>query len=109
MNSFNHCALGSVGQWLYETVGGLKPDCKQPGFKHFVWAPEPGGGLDFARVTFNSTRGRIESSWQIEGTELRLQIMIPPGCTSTARLPGEESERFLDAGTHSFRTPRPDL
>ena len=26
MNSFNHYAFGSVGEWLYEWMGGLRPE-----------------------------------------------------------------------------------
>ena len=31
MNSFNHYGLGSIGDWLYDAVGGLAPG--QPGYK----------------------------------------------------------------------------
>ena len=31
MNSFNHYGLGSIGDWLYDSVGGLAP--RTPGYK----------------------------------------------------------------------------
>ena len=36
MNSFNHYSLGSVGQWLYQSVAGIDTDPDQPGYKH-IW------------------------------------------------------------------------
>jgi len=45
MNSFNHYGLGSVGDWLYRSVGGLGPDPADPGYHRITIAPQPGGGL----------------------------------------------------------------
>ena len=39
MNSFNHYALGSCGQWLYEGVAGIAPDPEQPGYRHIIIHP----------------------------------------------------------------------
>ena len=36
MNSFNHYSYGSVGEWFYNYVGGIKADEKEPGYKHFT-------------------------------------------------------------------------
>ena len=41
MNSFNHYSLGSVAQWLYEYVAGIRL-AKPPGYEHVLIAPEPG-------------------------------------------------------------------
>jgi len=40
MNSFNHYSLGSVGQWLYEYVAGIR--ALEPGYARVLIAPEPG-------------------------------------------------------------------
>ena len=50
MNSFNHYAYGSIGAWLYNTVAGIEIDPAQPGYKHIVLRPQPGGGLTHAAV-----------------------------------------------------------
>ena len=47
MNSFNHFGLGSIGDWLYDEVGGLAP--LEPGYKKQLvaaldrvsWVPPP--------------------------------------------------------------------
>ena len=58
MNSFNHYSLGSVAQWLYEYVAGIRLDPERPGYEHVLIAPEP-GGLEWARATYHSVRGPI--------------------------------------------------
>jgi alpha-L-rhamnosidase len=88
MNSFNHYAFGSVGEWLYRFVAGIDTDPDAPGFKRVVVQPRPGGGLTFARGTYDSVRGRVASEWRLEGERLRLKIVIPPNATATVHVPG---------------------
>jgi len=91
MNSFNHWALGSVGEWVWRHVVGLNPDEAQPSYKHFVIEPRPGGGLTWARGSYDSVRGRIESHWRIEGNRFRLRVSVPPNATATVSLPSEDA------------------
>ena len=57
MNSFNHYSLGSVGQWLYEYVGGIR--AAAPGYERVLIAPEP-GELEPGRASiYRSVRGTI--------------------------------------------------
>ena len=85
MNSFNHYSLGSVGQWLYQTVAGI--DTLEPGFQRVLIQPQPGGGLTWVRAAHDSIRGRIESQWQLEDGQFKLRIVIPTNTTATVRLP----------------------
>jgi alpha-L-rhamnosidase len=85
MNSFNHYSLGSVGQWLYEHVAGIR--AAEPGYRHVVIAPEP-GELDHAEATYVSVRGPITSAWRRQGDTLLLQVEIPANVTATVLLPG---------------------
>ena len=45
MNSFNHYAYGAIGEWMYRVVAGLELDPSEPGYKHVLVQPQPGGGL----------------------------------------------------------------
>ncbi len=87
MNSFNHYAYGAIGSWLYGVVAGIRPDPDEPGFKHILISPEPGGGLTHARAELDSMYGRIESGWEITEDGFKLQVVIPPNTHATVRLP----------------------
>ena len=87
MNSFNHYSLGSVGQWLFQTVAGIDSDPAQPGFEYIVMRPQPGGGITHASATLQTPRGTISSAWWLEGDTLRLEIEIPANTTATLTLP----------------------
>jgi alpha-L-rhamnosidase len=79
MNSFNHYAFGAVGEWLYETVAGVRPDPERPGYEHVVIDPRPGGTLTWVEATYRSPRGEIAVRWDEHG----LDVTIPPGVTAT--------------------------
>ncbi|GAA2631725.1 alpha-L-rhamnosidase [Paractinoplanes durhamensis] len=85
MNSFNHYGLGSVGDWLYRSVGGVAPAA--PGYRQVLIAPLPGGTLTSAAAALTTGYGPTSSSWTRSGSTLTLKVVIPAGATATVRLP----------------------
>ena len=102
MNSFNHYAYGAIGEWLYTYVAGITIDEENPGYKHFVLAPHPGGGLTNANAEFNSMYGKITSSWRIEGASFTYEVEVPANTTATVILPYSKEVKNLGSGKYSF-------
>ncbi len=96
MNSFNHYALGSVGEWLYRFVLGLELAPGAAGFDRLEMRPHPGGELTWARGSFESVRGRITAGWRVEEGIFSYQIELPPGVSASVHLPGAAPGRFSD-------------
>jgi alpha-L-rhamnosidase len=96
MNSFNHYAFGSVGQWLFSTVAGIDTD--GPGFKNIIIRPQPGGGLTFARTNYNSIHGPIVSDWKIEDDKFTLNVSLPVNTTATVYIPAAHADRVTESG-----------
>jgi len=91
MNSFNHYAYGSIGDWMYRVISGIDTSEEKPGYKHIIIKPQPGGGLTFASASFDTMYGKVKSSWKKEGKITRLEITIPHNTTATVILPGAKS------------------
>jgi alpha-L-rhamnosidase len=108
MNSFNHYSLGSVAQWLYEYVAGVRLDPERPGYEHVVIAPTP-GPIEHARAAFRSVRGVIKSGWARTDEGLSVSVDVPANVTATVVLPadGNLTEGGHDAneavGVHHLR------
>ncbi|MFD0711527.1 family 78 glycoside hydrolase catalytic domain [Paenibacillus sp. GCM10027626] len=98
MNSFNHYAFGAIGEWLYRYVAGIDTDEAGPGFKHIHIRPLPGGGLSYARATYQSMYGEIVSSWKIANKEMTIEVNIPPNTTATLELPNALQDRVTEQG-----------
>ncbi|MEL7159225.1 MAG: alpha-L-rhamnosidase C-terminal domain-containing protein [Bacteroidota bacterium] len=99
MNSFNHYAYGAIGQWLYERVAGIRP--LAAGYREIGFAPLPGGPLTSAAATYESPYGEIASSWSLDGEEMTLDLIVPPGTTGRLTLP----ETYADLLEHNGKTP----
>jgi alpha-L-rhamnosidase len=102
MNSFNHYSLGSVGQWLYEYVAGIR--AAAPGYERVLIAPEP-GELEWARAEYRSVRGPIVSVWRQAGDTFQLDVEIPANVTATVVVPGGERVE-VGPGRHTFSAAR---
>ena len=100
MTSFNHYALGAVVDWLHRTVAGLAP--LEPGYAKVLVAPQPGGGLTWARTSLRTPHGKVSVSWSVdEDGELRLEATLPDGVTGLVRLP-DGTEREIGSGRHEL-------
>ncbi len=85
MNSFSHYAFGVVGQWLYETVAGIRSG--EPGFEKIVISPQPGGDLTWVKARYRSVRGEIRVDWKTEDGRLSLDVEIPANTTALVTFP----------------------
>ncbi len=105
MNSFNHYSLGSVGQWLYQDVGGIDTDPNAPGFARIRIRPHPGPGLTQARAVYDSIRGRIVSAWRTDGAGLTLDVTIPANTTATVFVPAPMGADVTEGSVPVARAP----
>ncbi len=87
MNSFNHYAYGAIGEWLYRVVAGIEIDEQNPGYKHIIIQPHPGGGLTYAKARLDSMYGPIESGWKLTDKTMTVNIEVPANTIATVRLP----------------------
>lgn len=102
MNSFNHYAYGSIGEWLVRTAAGLDIDEAHPGYKHFFICPQIGGGLTWAEAEYKSVYGMIRIHWSLEGDIVTLNAEIPANTgadfvlTQAAEILGSDGLTFSD-------------
>jgi alpha-L-rhamnosidase len=96
MNSFNHYAFGSVGEWLFRYAAGIDQHPGGVGFERVLLRPHPGASLSWARATFRSPRGPIVSNWSRDGDALLLDVSIPPNVTASVHLPSTDPKSARD-------------
>ena len=102
MTSFNHYALGAVADWLHRTVAGLAPAA--PGYRAIAIRPLVGGGLSHARARHITPYGLAESSWSLDGGQLTVAIIVPPGAAAEVTLPQSGRAPFtVESGAHRWQ------
>jgi alpha-L-rhamnosidase len=87
MNSFNHYAFATVGAWLYRCVAGINPDPTRPGYRRIRFRPYPNRDLGEVSATLESVSGRVSSSWEVTGGEVRLSLEVPSNCEGVLEMP----------------------
>ena len=90
MNSFNHFALGAVGQWMFEYQLGITANYAEgeAGYKHFVLQPTAGGTYTALEGSYDSHYGRIRSAWTADkGVITGYRCTVPANTTATLYLP----------------------
>jgi alpha-L-rhamnosidase len=95
MNSFNHYAYGAIGAWLYNTVAGIELDPEQPGYKHSILRPQPGGGLTYASATLKTPYGELVSRWKIEGGKFEWTVVVPANTRATLHVPSTANQKIM--------------
>lgn len=98
MNSLNHWALGSVGEWMMRTVIGINPHPVVPGWSQFELRPIPGGGLKNAEGSFHTCRGVVESSWHIDGATTVYKFTVPANTSASVWLPAVDVANITEGG-----------
>jgi alpha-L-rhamnosidase len=95
MNSFNHYAFGSVGRWLFNTVGGIDTD--GPGYKTIIIHPQP-GNMTSTKASYDSINGNIISDWQLKGNTFTLNVTVPANTTATVYIPADSVKNITESG-----------
>ena len=104
MTSFNHYALGAVADWMHRTIAGIAP--LSPGYDRALIAPQPGGGLTWAKGALDTRHGTIATDWSLDDDgRLSLRVTVPEGVEATVRLP-DGTEQVVHAGDHAFTGAR---
>lgn len=103
MNSLNHYAYGSVMEYVYGYLAGVRPGNR--GFRNAVIAPQPDIRIGHADCTLNTVSGKFVSNWRIESDgNVSLHVEVPFGCTATVTLPRSDKEPFtVDAGSYDYK------
>ncbi len=102
MTSFNHYAFGAVAYWMHQIIGGIAP--LEPGYSRVLIAPQPGGGIQWARSSLETRHGKISVSWSRDDDgPIELDIAVPEGVTALVQLPGMQ-EQELGGGQHRLST-----
>lgn len=99
--SYNHYSYGAVSEFLFGRIAGIQPVWENPGYRHFLLRPVPGGTLAWAKAEYQSPYGLIHSSWQRDGGEMKFFFRIPANTTASVHLPNGRQEE-LGSGQYEF-------
>lgn len=101
--SVDHFALGSVGRWFFEYLGGIRLDPEISAFKRFVLKPVFYRELGHVSASYRTRYGEITSAWRTADAQngWKWEFTVPEGTTAMVQLPDGEPTEYK-AGTYSL-------
>ncbi len=112
MNSLNHYSYGSIVEWMYRCMAGLRPTEDAPGFRRSIIQPMPDYRLPKVDMTYRSAAGEYAVSYEIMADgSFALDVAVPFGATATLHLPNHPAPVVeLKAGRYHTRyQPQPAM
>jgi len=94
--SRNHHMFGSIAQWFYEGLAGIRPAA--PGYAKIVVRPLVPTGLDSVSASIETVRGRAASRWLRAGQGLELDVTVPTTSTARIYVPAANAESVREIG-----------
>ena len=101
MVSFNHYSFGSVGEFYYRYILGIKP--LEPGYAKIALRPFVDARLCSVEGRFHSRAGEIKSAWRTDGNTATVRVTVP---APTALTLPDGTVRELEPGSYAFENVR---
>lgn len=98
MVSFNHYAFGSVGEFYYQYILGIKP--LLPGYKKIQLKPYTDPRLGKVTGSFAARTGTIKSAWEYQGNQITFSFETP--VAAVIELP-DGSKHEVEKGIHIYQ------
>lgn len=98
LNSMNHYAYGSIGDWMYRKIGGINQ--LEAGYHRFYVKPLFVRGIEEARTELETPYGKIVSAWSCRNKRIRVEVKVPANTSALIYLP--EKEDVLEVGSGEY-------
>ena len=93
--SNSHPMFGTVTEWFYRWLAGIRPDPKNPGFKKFIIGPSTPGALEYVNCSYVSPFGKITSNWKkLQSGTVQYELTIPAKSSAAVILPITQSQKI---------------
>lgn len=100
MNSLNHYAYGSIGDWMYRKIAGINQ--LEPGYKKILIKPMFVKGIEEAGAELESPYGKIVSRYSCKDGKIRIHVEIPANTTAVIVLPEKEEKIETGSGIYDY-------
>ena len=97
-NTYSNChpMFGTVSEWFYRWIGGIREIQEYPGFKKFILAPFIPKDLTHVNCSYNSPYGLITSNWiKNNDASYQFKLNIPKGSVASVNLPFKQFRKIV--------------
>ncbi|MGI6074624.1 MAG: family 78 glycoside hydrolase catalytic domain [Fermentimonas sp.] len=102
-HSLLHSSYLYPGAWYIDGVAGIRRRSDSPGFMKFdVRVPKfTEDQINWAKATYDSPAGMIESRWKREEGKTQLEVVVPPNCSAVIYFPNELGRKIKESSGYA--------
>jgi alpha-L-rhamnosidase len=101
--SYNHFALGTVDEWFYKYLAGIR--CHSDGYREITINPHVLGELTFVNASTDTVRGKVSSEWaKNTNNTMTLKVTVPVGSTAAIMIPAKSDSEVKESGRPAARS-----
>jgi len=96
-NTYSNChpMFGTVSEWYFRWLTGIRPIAESPGFKKYLIAPFFPEGLTHAGAHYQAPTGAIKVAWsRIEDGKVELKLTVPKGSSAIFAPTGKAQKQW---------------
>jgi alpha-L-rhamnosidase len=89
-DSHNHQMFGSVDEYFYEYLAGIRPPTSEgtsAAYRKVLIKPYILDSLNHVKASLKTIRGKIKSSWTRQGNNLKLAVTLPANTSGKVSIP----------------------
>ncbi|MCX7806570.1 MAG: alpha-L-rhamnosidase, partial [Planctomycetota bacterium] len=108
MNSRNHFAFGSVGEWIVRYLAGIDIASDGAGFSRILIRPHPGepeGELRSVKASLDTMCGKVSCEWEVSAERFDMLVRIPPNARATVAIPARSVKSVTEGGRPLSKAP----
>ncbi|MBK0348828.1 family 78 glycoside hydrolase catalytic domain [Aerococcaceae bacterium zg-ZJ1578] len=102
MNSLNQYSFASIGEWMYQKLGGLKPI--EPAYKKALIKPRLIKGINEVETSLETPYGRLACHIQCKDEKYIIDVEVPFNTTAILDLPEKMAEE-IGSGRYRYEYP----
>lgn len=91
-----HNCYNGVGQWFYQSIGGIRQIEETPAYKEFLIDPQIPEGITWAKTQIETPYGLIQVDWALSGNRMDMNIVVPMGSKAHVLFPQSSTDRYID-------------
>lgn len=86
-----HNCYNGVGQWFYQSVGGIRQIDGKTAYSEFLIDPQIPAGVTWAKTHIETPKGLLSVNWNISGNQMKMEVVIPVGSIAKLNSPKNSS------------------
>ena len=82
-----HNCYNGVGQWFYQSVGGIQQIDGKQAYSEFLIDPQIPNGVTWAKTQIETPKGLVRVHWEISNNQMKMNVEVPVGSLAKLNYP----------------------